>query len=99
MISQLEAQKSTRPGADGDARERLLAAMPVRERWLQLAGISTAVLEPDLPGHGASGVGDAPVDVERISAWLGELIERTCASPPVVVGHWLGGGAGRRAER
>lgn len=126
MISQLDAQKSTRRGADGDARKRLLAAMPVRERWLQLAGISTAVLEggdgppvvllhgpgefaatwmrvlpdlvtthrvlaPDLPGHGASGVGDAPVDVERISAWLGELIERTCASPPVVVGHLLGG--------
>ena len=41
MISQLEAQKSTRRGADGGARERLLAAMPVRERWLQLAGIST----------------------------------------------------------
>jgi pimeloyl-ACP methyl ester carboxylesterase len=45
MISQLKAQKSTRSGADGDARGRLLAAMPVRERWLQLAGISTAVLE------------------------------------------------------
>lgn len=31
--------------AGNDARERLLAGLPVRERGLQLAGISTAVLE------------------------------------------------------
>ena len=29
----------------GDARERLLAGIPVRERQLELAGVSTAVLE------------------------------------------------------
>jgi pimeloyl-ACP methyl ester carboxylesterase len=43
------------------------------------------VVAPDLPGHGASGqVGDA-------LEWLAELIDRTCAQPPVVVGHGLGG--------
>ena len=29
-------------------------------------------------------------------AWLGELIERTCPSPPVVVGHVLGGAIAAR---
>ena len=33
--------------------------------------------------------------------WLGELIEATCASPPVLVGHVLGGAIAARfaAER
>jgi len=113
------------------ARERLLAAMPVRERRLQLAGISTAVLEggdgppvvllheqgefaarwmrvipglvtthrvvaPDLPGHGTSNVTDGPLDTERVLTWLGELIERTCTSPPALVGHMLGGAIAAR---
>lgn len=108
------------------ARERLLAAMPVTERRLELAGISTAVLEggngppvvllhgpgayaahwmrvipelakthrvvaPDLPGHGTSEATDGPLDADRVSAWLGELIERTCPTPPTLVGQILGG--------
>ena len=121
------------------ARERLLAAMPVTERRLPLAGISTAVLEggdgppvvllhgpsgyaahwagvierlvashrviaPDLPGHGASEVEDGALDAERVLAWLGELIERTCEAPPALVGQLLGGAiaaryAIERAER
>ena len=36
--------RGSRPTAVG-ARERLLAEMPVRERRLLLAGVSTAVLE------------------------------------------------------
>ena len=36
------------------------------------------VVAPDLPGHGASGMPDAPLDGDRMIAWLGELIERTC---------------------
>ncbi len=86
-----------RPPAGASARERLLAGIPVTERRLQLAGVSTAVLEggdgpplillhgpggyaahwmrvipglvathrvvaPDLPGHGASEVGDGALD-------------------------------------
>lgn len=112
-------------------RERLLTAMPVTERRLQLAGVSTPVLEgghgqpvvllhgpgefaanwmrvipelvrthrvvaPDLPGHGASEVTDGPLDADHVFAWLGELIKRTCSSPPVLVGHLLGGAIAAR---
>ena len=107
--------------ASGDARERLLTGIPVTERRLQLAGVSTAVLEggdgppvvllhgpggyaahwmrvipdlvtthrvvaPDLPGQGASEVADGQLDADRVLAWLGELIEHTCPSPPALVG-------------
>lgn len=107
-------------------REQLLAALPVKERRLTLAGIPTAVLEggkgppvvllhgpmgyaahwmgvipelardhsvvaPDLPGHGASESGDGALDGPRVLEWLGELIERTCPTPPALVGQLLGG--------
>jgi pimeloyl-ACP methyl ester carboxylesterase len=113
------------------ARQQLLAGIPVTERRLQLAGVSTAVLEggdgppvillhgpgefaakwlrvlpdlvtthrvvaPDLPGHGASDADGGRLDGDRVSAWLGELIEQTCPSPPVVVGHVLGGAIAAR---
>ena len=115
------------PRVREDARRHLLAGLPVTERRLPLAGVSTAVLEggdgppvvllhgpagnaahwlrvipglastrrvivPDLPGHGGSIV-DATggLDAERVGAWLGELIERTCPAPPVLVGYALGG--------
>lgn len=62
------------------------------------------VVAPDLPAHGASGSGDGPLDADRVLDWLGELIRRTCPSPPTLVGHLLGGGvaarfAVRREER
>ena len=62
------------------------------------------VIAPDLPGHGASEVVDSPVDVERILAWLDDLIECTCPTPPTLVGHILGGAiaarfASNRGER
>ena len=114
-----------------NAREHLLAGIPVTERRLELAGISTAVLEggdgppivllhgpgefgakwmrvipdlvtshrviaPDLPAHGASEVPDGPLDADRVLAWLAELIERTCPSPPTLVGHVLGGAIAAR---
>jgi pimeloyl-ACP methyl ester carboxylesterase len=50
------------------------------------------VVAPDLPGHGATDIGDAELDAERVLAWLAELIERTCESPPALLGH-LGSGA------
>jgi pimeloyl-ACP methyl ester carboxylesterase len=113
------------------ARERLLAGIPVTERRLALAGISTAVLEggdgppvvllhgpgefagkwlrvipdlvkshrvvaPDLPAHGTSEVNGGRLDADRVAAWLGELIERTCPSAPVLVGHVLGGAIAAR---
>ena len=125
MNRQRDIEERGRRPAD-DARQRLLAAMPVVERRLMLAGVSTAVLEggdgppvvllhssgefsalwmrvipdlvtthrvvaPDLPGHGASEVAGGPLDAGRVLAWLGALIERTCPSPPALVGHGLGG--------
>jgi pimeloyl-ACP methyl ester carboxylesterase len=113
------------------AREQLVAGIPVTERRLTLAGVSTAVLEggdgppvvllhgpgefagkwlrvipdlvtshrvvaPDLPGHGTSKVIDGQLDADRAAAWLGELIERTCPSPPTLVGHVLGGAIAAR---
>jgi pimeloyl-ACP methyl ester carboxylesterase len=121
----------SRPPAGEDARGRLLAELPVTERRLQLAGVSTAVLEggdgplvvllhgpagyaahwmgvipdlvathrviaPDLPGHGASEVADGVLGSERVLRWLGELIERTCMSPPALVGQLLGGAIAAR---
>jgi pimeloyl-ACP methyl ester carboxylesterase len=121
------------------ARERLLAALPVTERFLELNGIPTAVLEggkgpevillhgpggyaahwlrvipslvathrvivPDLPGHGASGTAEGPLDAETVMGWLDDLIECTCDSPPALVGHVIGGAiaarfAARHGER
>jgi pimeloyl-ACP methyl ester carboxylesterase len=114
-----------------DHREQLLTDLPVTERRLQLAGVSTAVLEggdgppivmlhgpgesafwwmrvlpelvlthhvivPDLPGHGASEVTDSALDAESVTAWLDELIARTCSTPPTLVGHLLGGAIAAR---
>jgi pimeloyl-ACP methyl ester carboxylesterase len=53
------------------------------------------VIAPDLPGHGASSVPDR-MDADGICAWLAGLIERTCPSPPVLVGHVLGGAIAAR---
>jgi len=127
---QAEKQRA-RPSVGEGARARLLATMPVTERRLQLAGVSTAVLEggdgppvvllhgpgeyaakwlrvipdlvttyrvvaPDLPGHGTSEVTDGPLSADRVLAWLGELIERTCPTPPVLVGQILGGAIAAR---
>lgn len=117
--------------AGQEARERLLAEIPLTECRRELAGVSTAVLEggdgppvvllhgpgefaalwarvipelvtahrvvaPDLPGHGASEMPDGRLDADRVFAWLGELIERTCPSPPALVGHLLGGAIAAR---
>jgi pimeloyl-ACP methyl ester carboxylesterase len=54
------------------------------------------VIAPDLPGHGASEVGQGSLDPAGVSAWLGELIQRTCPSPPALVGHLLGGAMAAR---
>jgi pimeloyl-ACP methyl ester carboxylesterase len=109
-----------------DLRSQILNGLPVTERRVPLAGISTVILEggggapiillhgqgefaavwmrtfsdlvmtnriivPDLPGHGATGSGDGTLHFDRVLTWLDELIEQTCPSPPVLVGHLLGG--------
>jgi pimeloyl-ACP methyl ester carboxylesterase len=131
MSRQPEVEERTRRSSGDDARQRLLAAIPVSGRRLQLAGVSTAVLEggdgppvvllhssgefaalwmrvipdlvrthrvvaPDLPGHGASEVADGSLDADDVVGWLDALIERTCPSPPALVGHGLGGAIAAR---
>jgi pimeloyl-ACP methyl ester carboxylesterase len=54
------------------------------------------VIVPDLPGHGESGLPDAPLDAARTLAWLDELIAATTTAPPVLVGHLLGGALAAR---
>jgi len=54
------------------------------------------VVVPDLPGHGASGAPDGTLDADRVLRWLAELIERTCPSPPILVGRVVGGAVGAR---
>lgn len=120
-----------RPPAREDARERLLATMPVTERHIECAGISTAVLEggagtpvlllhgplgyaahwlrviprltqshrvvaPDLPDHGISESRGVSLTADRMFAWLGELIQKTCTSPPIVVAQTVSGAIAAR---
>lgn len=124
-------EEPRRRSAGDDARQRLLAGIPVTERRLELAGISTAVLEggdgppivllhgpgesaanwrwvlpelvethrviaPDLPAHGSTETPDDALDAERVLAWLAELIDRSSAASPALVGHVLGGAIGAR---
>jgi pimeloyl-ACP methyl ester carboxylesterase len=131
MSRQQTMEDGSRHTGGEDARRRLLAGAPVTERRLDLAGVSTAVLEggdgppvvllhgqggwsgmwlpvvgelvathrvvaPDLPGLGASQVPGGPPDAAGVLAWLGELIQRTCLSPPALVGASLGASVAAR---
>lgn len=53
------------------------------------------VIVPDLPGHGASKV-SGELEADLVFSWLSELIERTCSSPPTLVGNILGGSIAAR---
>jgi pimeloyl-ACP methyl ester carboxylesterase len=74
------------PGAYGAAWIHVIPALAKSHR----------VIACDLPGHGASGFFDAAPDAENVNGWLDDLIECTCSSPPVLVGHTLGGAIGAR---
>src|SRR5829696_5109754 len=54
------------------------------------------VSAPDLPGLGASGVSGRPPDADAVLTWLDELIRKTCAIPPVLVGKGPGGALAAR---
>jgi pimeloyl-ACP methyl ester carboxylesterase len=54
------------------------------------------VIAPDLPGHGASEVMEGPPELDRMVAWIDDLIECTCSKPPVLVGHVFGGAIAAR---
>lgn len=69
------------PGGYGAIWRRVIPALTSSHR----------VIAPDLPGHGASTVADGRLDADRVISWLGELIEHTCPTPPVLVGQLVGG--------
>lgn len=54
------------------------------------------VIAPDLPGHGASKVNVDSLDADLVNRWLSDLIEETCYSKPVMVGHLMGGSIAAR---
>jgi pimeloyl-ACP methyl ester carboxylesterase len=56
---------------------------------------SHRVIAPDLPGHGESR-SDETLDADQVLAWLGDLIDRTCETPPALVGQLLGGAIAAR---
>ncbi len=69
----------------------------VNWRWTMPALAKThRIVAPDLPAHGSSATPDDELDASRMLAWLDELIERTCPSPPALVGHVLGGAIAAR---
>jgi pimeloyl-ACP methyl ester carboxylesterase len=129
MSAQEDVDRHDRSPTIDDIRGRLLAGLPVTDRRLTVAGVSTAVLEaghgrpvvflqtefaavwmrvipelvrthrviaPDLPGLGASHVADGPPSVDSVLTWVGELIEQTCPTPPVLVGKGAGGAVAAR---
>jgi len=49
------------------------------------------IIAPDLPGIGESATGAGPLHASAAAIWLERLIAQTCAEPPVVVGHSVGG--------
>src|SRR5215218_2192037 len=57
------------------------------------------VIAPDLPGLGASEVPDGSPDAATALAWLDELIDSTCAIPPVLVGKGAAGALAARFDR
>ena len=69
----------------------------VNWRWVIPALAATRrIIAPDLPAHGGSEAPDGPLDTERISAWLRDLVAAACSTPPAVVGHVLGGAIAAR---
>ncbi|HEY5857971.1 MAG TPA: alpha/beta fold hydrolase [Aldersonia sp.] len=86
-------------GGDGAAVVLLHGAGEFAANWQWVIPDLVAthrVVAPDLPGHGASDLGSGALDAERVVAWLDDLIERTCTSPPALVGHLLGGAIAAR---
>jgi len=81
-------------GGDGPPVVLLHGPGEYGAKWLRvIPNLVTThrVIAPDLPGHGTSEVFDGPLDADRVLAWLDNLIECTCPTPPTLVGHVLGG--------
>jgi pimeloyl-ACP methyl ester carboxylesterase len=54
------------------------------------------VIAADLPGLGASHVSDGAPSADSVLTWVGGLIDRTCPTPPVLVGKGAGGAIAAR---
>ncbi|MDP8932189.1 MAG: alpha/beta hydrolase [Actinomycetota bacterium] len=54
------------------------------------------VIAADLPGLGASTAPTGRLDADTVLTWLDQLIEKTCAGAPTLVGKGLGGAAATR---
>ncbi len=69
------------------------------EEWVRAVprlASSHRVVVPDLPGLGRSRLGKGALDAPSVVEWLRLLIDQTCAEPPTLVGHSLGGGIAAR---
>jgi pimeloyl-ACP methyl ester carboxylesterase len=68
-------------------------------KWLRVAPLlvrTNWVIAPDLPGHGSTAPIEGAFDGERVLAWLDDLIECTCPTPPVLVGQIAAGALAAR---
>lgn len=86
-------------GGDGPPIVLLHGPGQYAAEWLRVIPdlvTTNRVVAPDLPGHGASQPIDGPPELDRMLAWLDDLIECTCATPPVLVGQILGGAIAAR---
>ncbi len=86
-------------GGDGPPLVLLHGGMEGAATWIRVIPTLMAshrMIAPDLPGHGASEVRNGSLDADRVLAWLEGLIERSCPSPPALVGHTLGGAIAAR---
>lgn len=90
---------STLEGGEGSPIVLLHGPGEFAGKWLRVIPQlvrSNRVVAPDLPGHGATGGSAEELDVDRVLAWVGELIAQTCSTPPTLVGHVMGGAIAAR---
>jgi pimeloyl-ACP methyl ester carboxylesterase len=86
-------------GGDGPPVILLHGPGEFAAKWMRIIPelvVTHRVIAPDLPGHGASQLTDGQLDADRVLVWLEALIAETCASPPALVGHLLGGSIATR---
>jgi pimeloyl-ACP methyl ester carboxylesterase len=83
----------------GDGRPIVLLQGEFAAVWMRVIPslvVTHRVIAPDLPGLGASEVSNGFPDSQTVLTWLDELIRRTCAIPPVLVGKGPGGALAAR---
>ena len=81
-------------GGDGPPVVLLHGPGEFAAKWLQVIpdlARTNRVIAPDLPAHGEPEPFGGPPEIDRVVAWLDDLIESTCGMPPVLVGQTIGG--------